>query len=38
MLLLVSIQKDDHLIIPFETDTLNSFELIIEDSNKYLII
>ena len=27
LLLLVSIQKFDHLIIPFETDYLNSFEL-----------
>ena len=37
-LLLVSIQKFDHLIIPFETDYLNSFELISEDFQKYLII
>ena len=29
--ILVSIQKFDHLIIPFETDYLNSFEIISED-------
>ena len=29
--ILVSIQKLDHLIIPFETDYLNSFEIISED-------
>ena len=31
LLLLVSIQKFDYFIIPFETDYLNSFELISED-------
>ena len=36
--LLVSIQKFDHLIIPFETDYLNSFELISEDFRKYIMI
>ena len=31
LLLLVSIQKFDHLILYFETDYLNGFELISED-------
>ena len=31
LLLLVSIQTFDHLIIPFKTDYLNSSELILED-------
>ena len=38
LLLLVVIQKFDHLIIPFETDCLNSFELISEDFQKYLMM
>ena len=37
LLLLVSIQKFDHLLITFETDYLNSFELISEDFQKYLM-
>ena len=38
LLLLVSIQMFDHSIIPFETNYLNSFELISADFQKYLMI
>ena len=38
LLLLVSIQKFENLIIPFETGDLNSFELVSGDFQKYLMI
>ena len=38
LILLASIQKSDHLIIPFETDYRNSFQIISEDFQKYLMI